>query len=323
MGVEIVFYLLSAIEPLASAYETPLFEHSRSDVKGQDLSPLFYSYLKASESPLTPEDLKELQKFKVIIVPGFLSDVGSGFKSKVSKMLPWLFKNKDPQAEWLKSNGIIYEHVDIESEASPAVNAPAIQRAIEQSDRPVLLLSHSKGGLDILEALVHDLGLLKKVHGWIPIQAPFYGTPVSDVWTQKPEYRKTADRILKSLGGSVESLLSMRMQDRLLYMQRFAPQIAEVAATIPIVSFGGHAHEVKGRWDTVFEPYFRDQLEAARIESDGIVPWRNTILPEGSFVVGQGVDHLMPIGSIDFTSFDRVRFLQSMLKVLIHKASLN
>lgn len=49
-----------------------------------------------------------------------------------------------------------FEFLKVETENPPAENAKVISEAIYRSDKPVLIYSHSKGGLDTLEAFRKD-----------------------------------------------------------------------------------------------------------------------------------------------------------------------
>ena len=319
MGIVSFLLLIAFIGPQAAEYQDQKFEHSRAEVNGIELSELYKALSQQKEAPLSDSDLLSLRKFQIMIVPGFLSNSTTGIRSEFTKLMPWIFKSKEGPEDWLERMQISHSRLVLESEGSIEFNSALVTKAIREAELPLILISHSKGGLDTMEALIKNPELQSKVKGWIAVDPPFYGTPVSDVWIADPQYRKYADLVLKKLGGSIDCLVQMQMSERVPYMETNQKEISDLVSKIPVITFGGDVDDVAGRWDTVFEPYFRDQLIAAGIESDGVVPWRNTVIPGNPYIRAKGVDHVMPLGNISFMPFDRIRFIQSMLKLLLER----
>ena len=80
-----------------------------------------------------------LRRHKVLQVPGYFSDLDPAYFSD--------------QSRWLASIGVEYEKVALQSRQSVAINAPIIAAAIRDSAKPVILITHSKGSVDTLDAL--------------------------------------------------------------------------------------------------------------------------------------------------------------------------
>ena len=301
------------------SYSDPQFEFLREYPSTQTISREFDSAFRSKSELLTVSDIAYLQQHQILIVPGFLSDVTAQLRKNFGWMVPEMKKDFDEQYLWLKSKGIKATRAEIESEASIEENAVRVREAIEKSDRPVILMSHSKGGLDIIEALRERQDLQEKVAGWLAIQSPFWGTPVADVWTTSERAKKIADGVLKKLGGSARSLLGMRVEERVPYMREHEFQIKRMMEAIPTVIFASWKRDEPGDWDTPFEPFWRDQMAKAEIRSDGIIPINSMLIPGASVILREGADHVTTIGAIQLRPFDRVRFLQSLLKLLIQK----
>ena len=93
-----------------------------------------------------------------------------------------------------------------------------ISAAVEASPLPVIIIGHSKGGLDTLEALITNRALLKKVRGVVTIQTPFSGTPVADYMSSQNVLRKIAIKLLYKLGGAEEVMKQLGTVERKSYL---------------------------------------------------------------------------------------------------------
>ena len=112
-------------------------------------------------------------------------------------------------------------------------NARAINTVLAtHSGRKVVILSHSKGGLDTLEALRVNRPVWKvPVVGWVSLQAPFFGSPIAD---QVPD--AFAEHLLEALGGDERALREQTVADRRRYMRENEDTIRRLAGSIPIRS---------------------------------------------------------------------------------------
>lgn len=52
------------------------------------------------------------------------------------------------------------------------------------SKKKVVLVSHSRGGLDVLELLIQRPEVLEQLGGWVSIQTPYLGSPIADYVSQ-------------------------------------------------------------------------------------------------------------------------------------------
>lgn len=289
--------------------------------QGRDQTELYLQLSRDPSFSLSKDDMNALKKMRVVQISGFLSNVSHRMKSLLGLIFTHEEAHAKNQKDWLAQNGIPYTHADVESEGSTEINIPLIEKAVTDSPEPVILLTHSKGGVDTLLTLLKRPDLRQKVRGWISVQAPFYGTPLSDYWLQSKKFQRVADRILKNMGGSIECLKNLSMQERHSFISENQSEIDAIQREIPVISFGSWKDDIIGKWDTVFEPYFRDQMATGGLETDGVVPWKSTILPGSSYIAIEGVDHLQPIGAFELERFDRVKFLQALLHMLLHKDS--
>lgn len=124
------------------------------------------------------------------------------------------------------------EEAGFDSTQSVAHNAAAIVDYLQTvTDHTIVIVSHSKGGLDTLHALITDPALAEDgpVVGWVALQAPFFGSPVASLAPA------VADQLLIALGGG-PALSDLSPGVREPYMTANAAAVAQIAAAIPILS---------------------------------------------------------------------------------------
>lgn len=135
------------------------------------------------------------------------------------------------------AQGIDYKNLaaasrTFDTSESVAHNAAAVLRFLRRTNKQIIIVSHSKGGLDTLEALIGAPELWgDTVIGWVALQAPFYGSPVAD-----QTFVAANDFLLEALGGNGESAGDLKTKARAPYMSKNEARIAELTATIPVIS---------------------------------------------------------------------------------------
>lgn len=84
-----------------------------------------------------------------------------------------------PALERLRALGLDARRVDTGAFGRVADNARLIRREIESEDTPVVVIGHSRGGLEALEALRQDPKLGARVKAVVAVQTPWAGTPAA------------------------------------------------------------------------------------------------------------------------------------------------
>lgn len=248
-------------------------------------------------------DVRVLRGHKVLFVPGYL--VGGQ---------PAYFAE---QLDWLRSMEIESEKVAIRAGQSIAVNGPIVAAAIRNATKPVILVTHSKGSVDALEALRAEAALRTKVDGWISLQGVFFGSPVADTLLDGTRVSPIiSDMILGFLGGTRESAEGLTTRTALAYYRKHETAIALVVGKVPAIAFVSDVARVQGtRTNTLLEiPY--DLMRREGILNDGLVPVDSAVLPGMDFVKVSGVDHVAPVMPT-LQRFDRVRMTKALLSLML------
>lgn len=264
-------------------------------LRASDLSDVYLE--KKKENSFSATELKKLKGLKVLIVPGVLAESfnsQSGNKIKVGFIFEEGFRE---QKKLLEKNKISYDYLNFDTESPPSVNAQAIIRAIQYSLVPVIIYSHSKGGLDTLEALRQRPDLLPKIRGWVSVQSPFWGATVASQMYENNLIKGLGKTLFEWMGGDVGGMSSLTTQERAPYMEsdEIKNLIVEIKKKTKFLNYASFKKNSFGI-DTPLE-LFRNISQSKAGDNDGVVPMTSAMMKshgyEIDFVVESEVDHLM------------------------------
>lgn len=283
-----------------------------------DYSQAFQSLMDAPNSHLNQSELNTIRDgFVLVFVRGFLGNLGA--------LLPGGYFSH--YQGWLKRNRINTYIIDkkdhFDTEKAPDLNVEAIKQVVQtitaqQTAKKILFISHSKGGIDLLTALIETAELIDHCGGWIAIQAPFEGTKLANLATFSFINRTLIGKLLKKLGGSENSLNTLRTDFRKEYLQNNVDNIINLVQDMPVLTFGS-SYSSPGR--NPFTRVFQLQGE----ENDGIVPMQSTRLTNNGtalcpFIFADSIFHTETVIRNNLLANNKprikpLRFLQVMLKL--------
>ncbi len=273
----------------------------------QDCTAEFRTTFDAFQTQGNTPQLGDLSAYHILVVHGLLGEVGLKFTHMLDRIdseqrvINYL---KDAE-QALRRAGADVEMLDHKSDSVEHGGAE-VARRILASDRPVLIISHSKGGLDTLEALmaVQREGKLSKVAGWIAIQAPFRGAPEADEIALHKMHRIGAKIALKCLGARFDAVNDMSTSARGAYLAAHQEEIDRIVVQIPIITFAS----------------WIDDPSQPVPDTDGSVPLESAILPGSNFILAGGVSHAATVfgGSREF---DRTAFTRALMKMLLERVA--
>lgn len=256
-------------------------------------------------------DWKSLRSYHFIFVPGFLANVVSDFQQTGRGTF-------ETQMKLLRHEGVPVSYLATETQLPPEANSAALLTAVAASDRPIIFVTHSRGGLDVLEALLQSGDeTISKIKGWIALQAPFHGTPLADIFIQYPALRWIADESVIRLGGNLDSIKSMSTKYRENYLDEALANISSLINQIPMISVVSWKPNGPGI-DSIFE-ISRNLMEYLGFENDGVVPWKSGILPGSEFIILRGIDHRALVHRM--TILDQSRITMSLIQMLALRMS--
>lgn len=274
--------------------------HARA-ASGLDLT---QDYLNAFDNDCAfgAAQVNALRRYKVLLVPGYLSDLN-----------PTYFAD---QQRWLSSIKVAHEKVAVKSGHGIKINGPIVAAAIRDSVKPVILITHSKGSVDTLEALVAEPLLRKKVKGWVSMQGAFLGSPIADKVLDGSLLNPLfASVILSFFGGTQESAQGLTTLASLAYYRDHVTEINKLLRDVPVIAFASAIDTAApARADSMLEiPY--ELMARDGIRNDGLVPLDAAVLPGMDYAKISGVDHIAPVMPA-LQRFDRIRLSKALLLAL-------
>jgi len=243
-----------------------------------------------------------LRRHKVLLVPGYFGNLHPTYFAE--------------QLRWLASIGVDRERVAVTPGKSVAINAPIVAAAIRDSAQPVILVTHSKGSVDALEALRAEPSLRPKVKGWVSLQGAFFGSPVADLLLDGSLLDPVvATAILWIFGGTKEAAEGLTTGASRAYYRDHAAAIGAVVREVPAIAFASTLDGTSGAPTKTLLEIPRELMWREGIRSDGLVPTDAAVLPGMSFVKISGIDHIAPVMPA-LERFDRVRMTKALLLVV-------
>lgn len=280
------------------------------------------AYVKGKSVTLLSQ-VRSIQNYKVLIVPGVLAESFLNNSDNQIKLTPFFSDAFKEQLALLERLKIEHEFLHLETENPPEYNAKMIIEAIERSSRPVLIYSHSKGGLDTLEAIRQKPSVLKKIHGWASIQSPFWGSPVASGFNNNDILKETGESLFELMGGQDAGMSSLSVEKREEYMNQaeIRQLIGTINARIRFVNFASVKANLLGP-DTPLE-LFRNYTEEKAGANDGVVPLTSALMVKHgldvNFVIEEDVDHLMTMTHyyLGLNNYNPKAHTISILKLLL------
>jgi hypothetical protein len=250
----------------------------------------------------------ELRGYRIVVVPSYLSGIlidAGEFR------LADYFRS---QIEALNAERIEAQIAPVDTEQSVAENGRRLAAFIGVSDRPVCIVSHSKGGLDTLEFLLRaEPEVRRQIACWVVLQSPFAGSPVADLIVDEDWTRGVTEPVLRALGGSGNSIDDLTVKVRRKYMKKYSQSIENITKTIPMIALATYVDGSRTPSLHVAGTYrwMRDQ----GVDNDGLVPLNSALLPNTRYVVLPGLDHTDPVARkpIMGNPIDRVLLWKSLL----------
>ena len=209
---------------------------------------------------------------RVLVAYGLLGEAGAALR-RVGIDYMWA------QQDWLRAMGAAPEVVRAPTAASVSANAARIRVALLASERPALVVAHSKGGVEALAALL-DPAAAARCAGLVAFQSPFLGSPVADaIAGSRPLHglALAAFRVLRI--GDGEGLRDLTTPVRAAWMRDNAGAVAELVERVPVVAAATRldAAAARGR-DRAYGLVAR-WLERKAGPNDGLVSVSSALLP--------------------------------------------
>ena len=95
--------------------------------------------------------------------------------------------------------GLTFTIAAIDTDNSVEVNAEVIKGHIEAAQKPLVILGHSKGGVDTAACLALNPHLYPKVRAFVAMQSPYAGTHISDIIESQEFMLQMAKQVVEEM----------------------------------------------------------------------------------------------------------------------------
>ncbi len=260
-----------------------LDQSERIDAMRDDSGALDQAKVEAEFATVMPQ----LAEVRFILVPGYLTD----FLTPLETL--GLSDYLQAQEAALRDSGLLVERAAINTLESVSTNAREVERIVASSDRPVCLLTHSKGGVDVLAFLITaSEDVRQRVACWIAFQAPFRGSPVADGVSENGFLQSSAHGLLWLFGGSPDSLEDLRTDARRTFLDLNRDRLADAVEDLPVLTVVAWVEPDAVdciRLRPIYQPLV--WMRNRDLISDGLVPTSSQMLPSTPYVEISGIDH--------------------------------
>ena len=255
---------------------------------------------------------------RVIFVPSWLSDTAVSSVS-LGDSLGYMAGIYN----WLDEAGINAQIADVETEDTVATNAARLSEIMARVEGQVCFVTHSKGGLDLLEYLRKASARDRaRVRCWIAMQAPFKGSPVADLATDVAGLPETASVLLQALGGRGESLTDLTTQARMTYLSENSSEIAGVMAEIEpicLASYVDHPDEYQRPTPWSYPALL--WMHETGVPSDGLVAVRSAVEICPQSLILEGLDHTAIVAPGVVAAIDQTALMKALMTLALREPS--
>lgn len=209
---------------------------------------------------------------RVLLCYGLFGEVMAGLK-------PIGLDYMARQRAWLMRLGVPVEVARLPTAAPVAANAARLAEMIRCDQRPVMLIAHSKGGVEALAALLLP-GVAARCRAFLALQVPFRGSPLADAALRLGPLRLAADPVLRLVRlGERQGILDLTTPVREAWMHEHAAAIEALAAILPMASLATVVATAKSWRDRPHLALARWMERLGAGPNDGLVPVASTVLP--------------------------------------------
>lgn len=249
-----------------------------------------------------------LKGTRILLVYGLMGEL-------VAAMHPFGLDYMHPLVDWLHEQGAAPSVVPLRTAEPVAANARRLADAILAEPTPVLIVAHSKGGLEALAALM-DPRVAARCTGLLAMQSPFHGSPVADAVMGNGALGAAAGGLARLLRiGSGDGVRDLTIAARRAWMAAQADSVARLVATLPVACLATVLEEggARGR-ERLHLAAARWMEKRGHGPNDGLVPVSSALIP--------GARHLVLPGSHIATvtrgaGRDPVALLRAGLRALV------
>jgi triacylglycerol lipase len=191
----------------------------------------------------------------------------------------------------LRHSGLRTKMMKVDTDVSILVNAGAIQQQVERiyrrKQQTVVILAHSKGGVDTLAALAMYPNLADQVHAVVAMQSPYGGSPIAADLQACPGTKMAVGAAMRVLFfGNPAAIADLTFDARRAFIT------AHPLPEVPVVSLATSLPPKLGQVLMGSSKYMLDRYE---LPSDGLVVPDDAVVPGSRVVRLDNMSHAEPV----------------------------
>jgi hypothetical protein len=305
-------------------------------VFGTDISNKYDTYYKQQQD-FTSNELEQLKSLRIVLVPGILSETFLSQDHRSRLNLSVLTSDYFNAQKYYFDKKYNLDIVRINSSSTSLeeikINIDDILKKSISENKKVLFVTHSLGGIALMDYLVQQHENHDQFFGNIFLQSPFRGTPIAEVYKNNRLFLRSILRpVIPYLNGHETIADHLDPELRVPYMQRNRYEIQNFVKNIPTITVAAIAN---GSY-SLFKPAidiikygciraFRKFCTTSKLhygqldDNDGMVPLKSTYISNADHVILRNVDHGETVVNVAFQNIDRARMTEALIKIIIEK----
>jgi triacylglycerol lipase len=192
----------------------------------------------------------------------------------------------DDNLDALEDAGLQVGRVPVDTDMGVEHNAAIVRQAVldaAKDGKKVVLMGHSKGGLDSAAALAMYPELKEHVRALVTVQSPYGGSPMAQDLLDNPLVRYGLGGAVEALGGSIQAGEDLTYNSRQKFLAKYP-----MPEGIPTVSMASTTFKPTSPL-FAFQEYMQQRYG---VKSDGLVVPQDAFIPGSKAVTLHGLDHL-------------------------------
>lgn len=310
---------------LILAFSTSVFAADQSDR---------YQELYKKKVVLEPAHLESLKNTEIVLLPGIVSESFIWEDHRGSVDFSILFKDYfGAQLSHYKKLGVQVSRLKGSSKAVSETIAEIDEKvkAIRSQNKKALFVSHSLGGLALLDwIMAQDQDKLSTLRGIVFLQSPFFGSPVASVYFENPYYARTIlGPIVPFFNATEETIKYLSVEQRQIVMANYEWYLRDTLKGINVITMAGLSLKsmslfrpslnIMGHGCLVYVRGCRSkEIYSGELDdSDGMVPFYSSKLEDFDFVKIKNVDHGETVLQMPFNNIDRVKMTDVLVRMVL------
>lgn len=289
-------------------------------------------------SILSEKEITQLRNYQFILIPGILAETMDASDERTKLKLTLLVSGYyETQLELFnkkyKINAIKLRTSSNNINETRSNIHQAADDALKLGKKPIFI-SHSLGGLVLIDELATSRSLQQKVAGAILLQSPFQGTHLASFVHTPPTYlKKILHPLLPWVNVSKETLEYITQESRKAVMTANELEILSLSKNIPMFTFSSISKKQMGLLKPLIDlnkaGCIKEITDSFCVtpkvypgpydESDGLIPRGSSFIKHVDYIYTEDVDHIELVMPAYKEKYNKEKFLNTLLKMLLQK----